>query len=47
MKDYSEVDKEVFDEVYKNFTNQDGRFKIITVEGENKYYILTKFLIYQ
>lgn len=43
---YTEVEKEVFEEIYKSFTNQNGRFKIITKDGETKYCILTEFLIY-
>ncbi len=44
---YTEVEKYVFDEIFENFTNQEGRFKIITIGGEQKYFILTEFLVYQ
>jgi hypothetical protein len=46
MNNYTEVEKDVFEEIYRNFTNQDGRFKMITENEETKYYILTSFLVY-
>lgn len=46
MERYTEVEKEVFEQIYINFTNQNGRFKIVTENDETKYFILTEFLVY-
>lgn len=46
IENYTEVDQDVFEQIYKEFSNQDGRFKMVTDSDGTKYYILTKFLVY-
>ena len=47
LENYQEVDRLVFDDIYDELGNKDGKLKIIDNLGETKYLEWTKFLVNQ
>lgn len=47
LNNYQEVDKLMFDEIYDEIGNKDGKLKMIDNLGEIRYFVWTKFLVNQ